>query len=100
MVHTTVNTTSLAASIQKSQMTWLLEWYYVEVTSYNDSIASIVHNSTLKGTGSFDVTLLQPGTVYNISVIPCNMARCNESCDIHSVQTESDTGIEGEMNAH
>ena len=68
----------------------------MEVTSYNDSISSIVHNSTLKATASFNVSPLQPSTVYNISVIPCNMAGCNESCDVYSVRTESETGIEGE----
>ena len=76
-------------------MTWLPEWYSVQVISYNESIASIVHNSTLKGTASFEVTSLQPDTVYNISVTPCNMAGCNESCDVHSVQTDSDTSIAG-----
>ena len=81
-------------------MTWLPEWYCVDVTSTIEAIAIIVHNSTLKVTSSFNVTslLFQPGTVYNISVIPCNMAGCNESCDIHSVQTESDAGMGGEMN--
>ena len=69
----------------------------MEVTSYNDSIANIVHNSTLKATASVNVSPLQPSTVYNISVIPCNMAGCNESCDLHSVRTESESGIEGEM---
>ena len=93
-VNTTVNTASLAVSIQKSLMMWLLEWYYVEVSSYfNGSIAE-VYNSTLKGTGSFNVTSLQPGTVYNISVNPCNMAGCNELCDVYSVQPDK----EGEMN--
>ena len=79
-------------------MMWLPEWYCVDVTSTIEAIAIIVHNSTLKVTSSFNVTLLQPGTVYNISVIPCNMAGCDESCDIHSVQTESETGKGGEMN--
>ena len=93
-VNTKVNTASLAVSIQKLLMMWLPEWYYVEVSSYfNGSIAE-VYNSTLKGTASFNVTSLQPGTVYNISVTPCNMAGCNESCDIHSVQADK----EGEMN--
>ena len=77
-------------------MTWLSEWYCIELVSYNDSVAIIVHNSALKGSASFNVTSLHPGTVYNISVNPCNMAGCNESCDILSVQTESDTGTEGE----
>ena len=94
-VHTTVSTTSLAAAIQKLQMKWLPEWYSVQVISYNESIASIVHSSALNGTTSFEVTSLQPDTVYNISVIPCNMAGCNESCDVHSVQTKSKTSIVG-----
>ena len=76
-------------------MMWLLEWYCVEVISYNGSKASIVHRSALNGTTSFEVTSLQPDTVYNISVTPCNMAGCNESCDVHSVQTESETSIAG-----
>ena len=98
-VHTTVSTTSLAASIQKLQMTWLPEWYSVQAISYNESIASIVHSSPLNGTASFDVTPIQPDTVYNITVIPCNTAGCNASCDVHSVQTKSGGGIgvEGEM---
>ena len=81
-------------------MTLLPEWYSVEVISYNESIDLIVYNATLKGVkASFDVTLLEPDTVYNISVIPCNMAGCNESCDIHSIQTESTetAGTRGEM---
>ena len=76
-------------------MKWLPEWYWVQVTSYNESITSIVHNSTLKGTAILEMTPLEPDTVYNISVIPCNMAGCNESCDVHSVQTDSDTSIVG-----
>ena len=94
-VHTTVSTTSLAVSMRKLQMTWLSEWYCVQVIFYNESIASIVHNSTLKDTTSFEVTSLEPDTVYNITVTPCNMAGCNESCDVHSVQTDSDTSIVG-----
>ena len=94
-VHTTSNTTSLAVSIQKLQVTWLPEWYCVEVISDNGSIASIVHNSTLKDTTSFEMTSLDPDTVYNITVTPCNMAGCNESCDVHSVQTDSNTSIVG-----
>ena len=99
MVHTTIINASLAASIQKPPMTWLPEWYSVQVISHNESIAVIVYNFTLKGTTSFDVAPIEPDTVYNISVIPCNMAGCNESCDIHSVQTESDetAGTRGEM---
>ena len=98
MVHTTIHTTSLAASIQKSSIAWLPELYSVEVISYNQSIAVIVYNATLKDPASFIVISLEPGTVYNISVIPCNMVGCNESCDIHSVQTDSETdGTTGEM---
>ena len=78
-------------------MTWLPEWYCVKAVFYNESIASIVGNSTLKGTESFEVTSLEPDTVYNITVTPCNMAGCNESCDVHSVQTESEMSTEGEM---
>ena len=96
MFHSRVNTTSLAVSIQKSPMMWLPEWYYVEVSSYYNGSLAEVYNSTVKGSASFNVTSLQPSTVYNISVIPCNMAGCNESCDIHSVQTESETGMGGE----
>ena len=95
-VHTTVNTTSLTVSIQKSQMTWLPEWYCVKAVSYNGSITSIVCNSTLNSFTSFEMTPLQPDTVYNITVIPCNMAGCNESCDVHSVLTESEMSTEGE----
>ena len=76
-------------------MKWLPELYSVWIISYNGSIASIVCNSTLKDTTSFEVTSLEPDTVYNITVIPCNMAGCNESCDVHSVQTDSDTSIVG-----
>ena len=100
-VHTTVNTTSLTVSIQKSQLMWLPEWYCVKAVFYNESIASIVGNSTLNGSTSFEVTSLEPDTVYNISVIPCNMAGCNESCGVHSVQTKCEgsggIGVEGEM---
>ena len=95
-VNTTVTTSSLTVSIQNSQMMWLPEWYCVQGTSYNGSIVITVYNSTLKDTTSFEVTSLQPDTVYNISVIPCNMAGCNESCDVHSVQTDSEMSIEGE----
>ena len=99
-VHTKVSTTSLAASIQKLQMKWLPEWYCVQVISYNEtSIASIVRSSSLNGSASFNVTTLEPDTVYNISVTPCNTAGCNESCDVHSVQTKARGSIEveGEM---
>ena len=81
--------------MQKAQMTWLPEWYSAKVLSCNESIGIIVYNSTLKGSASFHVAPLEPDTVYNISVIPCNMAGCNESCDIHSVQTESEAGEMG-----
>ena len=97
-VHTTVSTTSLTVSIQKLQVTLLPEWYCVQIISNNGSIANIVCNSTLNGSTSFEVTSLEPDTVYNITVIPCNMVGCNESCDVLSVQTDSDTSIErGEM---
>ena len=92
-VHTTTSTTSLAVSIQKLQVTWLPERYCVETISYNGSIAIVVYSSTLNGSTSFEVTSLEPDTVYNISVTPCNMAGCNGSCDVHSVQTDSDTSI-------
>ena len=96
-VNTTVNTMSLAVSIHKSlSIRWLPEWYYVEVSSHDIGPEAMVYNSTLKDTASFEATSLQPDTVYNISVIPCNMAGCNESCDVHSVQT-TQTGNEGEM---
>ena len=99
ILQTTVSTTSLTVSIQKSSMKWLPEWYSGEVTSYNESIAIIVYNSTLKGLTSFNVASLEPDTVYNISVIPCNMAGCNESCNNHSVTTEpvETAGTRGEM---
>ena len=96
-IYTAINTTTFAVLIQKLQMTWLPEKYSVQVISSKQSIASIVHSSTLNGSTSFEVTSLQPDTVYNISVIPCNMAGCNESCDVHSVQTESEMSTEGEM---
>ena len=85
----------LNVSIQKLQMKWLPEWYWVQVIFYNDSITSIVYNSTLNGSASFEVAPLEPDTVYNISVTPCNMAGCNGSCDVHSVLTDSDTSIVG-----
>ena len=72
---------------------WLPEWYCVKAVSYNGSIAIVAYNSTLKGIASFEATSLEP--VYNITVTPCNMAGCNESCDVHSVQTESEMSIEG-----
>ena len=76
---------------------WLPELYYVKAVFYNGSIAIMVYNTTSKGTTSLEVTPLEPDTVCNISVIPCNMAGCNESCDVHSVQTESEMSTEGEM---
>ena len=94
-VNTTVNTESLAVSIHKSLWRWLPEWYHVEVSSHFNGSIAIVYNSTLKDTASFEVTSLEPDTVYNITVIPCNMAGCNESCDVHSAQA-SQTGNEGE----
>ena len=54
------------------------------ITSYNGLM--VKYNSTLTGS-VFEVTSLEPDSVYNITVIPCNMAGCNESCDVHSVQT-------------
>ena len=94
-VNTTVTTSSSTVSIKNSQMAWLPEWYCVQVIFYNESIAIVTYNSTLKHTTSFEVTPLEPDTVYNISVTPCNMAGCNESCDVHSVQTDSDTSNVG-----
>ena len=97
-INTTVDSTSLTVSIQKTQMTRLPEWYSVKVLPCNESMGIILYNSTLKDPALFHVASLEPDTVYNISVIPCNMAGCNKSCDIHSVQTESDTaGATGEM---
>ena len=97
-INTTVDSTSLTVSIQKTQMTRLPEWYSVQVLPCNESTGIVVYNSTLKDPALVHVASLEPDTVYNISVIPCNMAGCNESCDIHSVQTESDTaGTTGEM---
>ena len=94
-VNTTVNTTSMSVSIHKSLWRWLPEWYRVEVSShFNGSIAIVYNiNST-----SIEVTSLEPDTEYNITVTPCNMAGCNESCDVHSVQNDSDTSnVGGEM---
>ena len=95
-VHTTINTAMFTVLIQKFQMTWLRETYSVLVISSKQSITSIVHSFTLNGSMSFEVTSLEPNTVYNITVTPCNMAGCNESCDVHSVQTESEMSTEGE----
>ena len=65
---------------------WLPVRYHVKVTLYNLSVVT-EHNWSFSGDGSVPVPSLQPGTVYNISVTPCNMAGCNESCDIPSEQT-------------
>ena len=77
---------SLAVSVQQSHKIWLTVCYNVEVTSTNMSIVTM-HNSTITSDGFLEVQSLQPGTVYNISVTPCNMAGCNTSCDMYSVQT-------------
>ena len=95
-VNTTVDTASLAVSINKSLWRWLPEWFNVEVSSHFIGPKAIVFNSTLKDTTSFEVTSLEPDTVYNISVTPCNIAGCNESCDVHLAQA-SQTGNGGEM---
>ena len=84
-----------AVLIQNMQMTWSVERHPVQVIS-KQAIASIVRNSALNGSASFEVTPIQPDTVYNITVTPCNMVGCNESCDVHSVQTESEMSTEGE----
>ena len=87
IIETTVTSEySFVVSVQKSHMAWLPVSYHVVVTSYNMSIIT-AHNSTHTSDGSVNVTSLEPGTVYNISVTPCNMAGCNKSCDILSVQT-------------
>ena len=84
-------------------------WLNVEVFSHSIGLKAILlYHSTLKDTTSFEVTSLESDTVYNITVTPCNMAGYNESCDVHSVQTELGgeirasvqtqvTGNEGEM---
>ena len=77
---------SLVISVQQLHGMWLPVRYHVEVTFYNMSVVT-AHNSSSSRDESVPVTPLQPGTVYNISVTPCNMAGCNKSCDIHSVQT-------------
>ena len=77
---------SLAISIQQLHKTWLTVCYNVEVTLYNMSIVTM-HNSTITSDGFVEIESLQPGTVYNISVTPCNMAGCNKSCDMYSMQT-------------
>ena len=76
---------SLVVSVQQLHRMWLPVRYHVKVTFYNMSVVT-AHNSSFSGNGSVPVTSLQPGKVYNISVTPCNMAGCNESCDIQSVQ--------------
>ena len=78
------------------------------MSSHDIGLKTIVYNSTLKDPASFEVTPIQPDTVYNITVIPCNTAGCNESCDVYSVQAKlggeicdsvqtAQTGNEGEM---
>ena len=79
---------SLAVSVQQLHKTWLTVCYNVEVTSTNMSIV-MMYNSTITIDGFVEVTSLQPGTVYSISVTPCNMAGCNKSCDMYSVQTNA-----------
>ena len=86
----------MAVTIHKSLWRWLPEWYHVEVSSDSIGSKAMVYNFILKDTASFEVTPIRPDTVYNITVIPCNMAGCNGSCDVHSVQT-TQTGNEGEM---
>ena len=84
-VNTTVNTESLAVSIHKSlSIRWLPEWYHVEVSSHFNGSIDIAYKSTLKNTTSFEVTSLELDKVYNITVIPCNMVGCNESCDVYT----------------
>ena len=65
---------------------WLPVCYHVKVTFYNLSVVT-AHNWSYSGDGFVLVTSLQPGTVYNVSVTPCNTAGCNKSCEIHSEQT-------------
>ena len=77
---------SLVVTVQQLHRMWLPVCYHVKVTSYNMSVVT-AHNWNCSGDGSVPVTSLQPGTVYTISVTPCNMAGCNKSCDIHSVPT-------------
>ena len=77
---------SLVVSVQQLHRMWLPVCYHVKVTFYNMSVVT-ANNWSCSGDGSVPVTSLQPGKVYNISVTPCNMAGCNESCDIHSIQT-------------
>ena len=77
---------SLVVSVQQLHRMWLPVCCHVKVTFYNMSVVT-AYNWSFSGDGSVLVKSLQPGTVYNISVTPCNMAGCNESCDMHSVQT-------------
>ena len=77
---------SLVVSVQQLHRMWLPVCYHVKVTFYNMSVVT-AHNLSSSDDGSVPVTSLQPGTVYNISVTPCNMVRCNEACKIQSVQT-------------
>ena len=79
---------SLVVSVQQLHRMWLPVRYHVKVTFYNMSVVT-AHNSSSSRDGSVPVTSLQPGTVYNISVTPCNMAGCNKSCDMYSVQTNA-----------
>ena len=90
---------SLAVSVQQSHKIWLTVCYNVEVTSTNMSIVTM-HNSTITSDGFLEVQSLQPGTVYNISVTPCNMAGCNTSCDMYSVQTTAVPTGGGECDMH
>ena len=77
---------TLVVSVQQLHRMWLPVRYHVKVTSYNMSVVT-AHNSSSSGDESVPVTKLQPDTAYNISFTPCNMAGCNESCDMYSVQT-------------
>ena len=77
---------SLVVSVQQLHRMWLPVCYHVNVTFYNMSVVT-AHNWSFSGDGSAPVTSLQPGTVYSISVTPCNMAGCNEACKIHLVKT-------------
>ena len=55
------------------------------ITSYSGLMTE--YHSTLTSGASFNVTSLESDTVYHISVTPCNIAGCNESCDVHSART-------------
>ena len=91
-MHTIATFTSFTVTVMKSQIMWLTESYHVVITTY-DGLTE--YSSTLTDGAPFNFTSLEPGTVYNISVIPCNMAGCNESCDIYSVLTMT-KGTRGE----